>query len=143
MEELFKCSTVEDTSFTGPIYHFSFLCSNIHSCQIFRSDLHGQEGQRILTGEMPMKNENCYMMEISAVCVLSHRFMIGMENKILVKFDSIAYVSRRYSTSLKLRIRIIPNGSERMLFSNTIESSFKFPDLVACLALSITCRNVS
>jgi hypothetical protein len=57
----------------------------------------------------------------------------------IVKVEPIAYVSKRYSTSFKPSTIIIPDGSEKKtLFSNTIESSFKFPGLVACLAPSIT-----
>jgi hypothetical protein len=38
-----------------------------------------------------------------------------------VKVEPIAYFSKRYSTSFKPSTRIIPNGSERTLFSNTIK----------------------
>jgi hypothetical protein len=44
---------------------------------------------------------------------------------------------------LKTKIRISPSGKERVLFSITIENSFKFPDFVTCLAVSMTLRRVN
>jgi len=42
-----------------------------------------------------------------------------------------------------MRIKITANGNDNELFSNTIETSLRFPDFVTCLALSMTTLNVS
>ncbi|GER39364.1 mannose-1-phosphate guanylyltransferase [Striga asiatica] len=57
--------------------------------------------------------------------------------------EQFTYVCERYSTSLNINIRQIPRGSERLLFSMTMENSFNSPDLVTCLAVSIILRKVN
>lgn len=42
-----------------------------------------------------------------------------------------------------MRIKNVAKGRDNKLFSNTIETSFRDPDLVACFALSMTRRRVS
>jgi hypothetical protein len=48
-----------------------------------------------------------------------------------------------YSHSSNRKNKIMANGIESELFNNTIEASFREPDLVACFAVSITLLIVS
>lgn len=54
-----------------------------------------------------------------------------------------AYEWYTYSHSPKMRIRRMAKGKDSALFNNTIEISFRDPDLVDCFAMSITWRRVS
>lgn len=59
------------------------------------------------------------------------------------ELKAFTYTLITYSHSPNRKINKIEKGKDNKLFSNTIETSLRDPDLVNCLALSMTSRSVS
>ena len=60
-----------------------------------------------------------------------------------MELKEFTHILIMYSHSPNRKINKTENGEDNKLFSNTIETSLRDPDLVNCLALSMTKRRVS